>query len=349
MEIMKNLSVLGLLAIANISLAGVVEFDSQPASPAIPVSSPTIATLLPNSQHVQVKLDISLIVANGFQGTVDEANIKIHTHRPLVQVADFWPRTEMYSQVTTPVSVYEDHDRLKHAWIQGAGGYPGIGSAQGQAYMHDRLNRDVQFQQAPPMQLLSAAGTLNRRSGVYFKLRATPQATLEGMRSFFVTLEVPSSWRGDILEVQSVAYGKMDADSSQSTKELGESRFWVAVYRDSDSEAANYAIAFAQQQNKLRLVASQLNAKINKQAYPTPVHRLGHALDIYEPLVSTNYLEDWMFGETTRQPNGLLPVELRVAMLDFMDSRAIMEKMSAAQVDIRATNIARHTPNFRAR
>ncbi len=119
MEIMKNLSVLVLLAIANISLAGVVEFDSQPASPAITVSSPTIATLLPNSQHVQVKLDISLIVANGFQGTVDEANIKIHTHRPLVQVADFWPRTEMYSQVTTPVSVYEDHDRLKHAWLQG--------------------------------------------------------------------------------------------------------------------------------------------------------------------------------------------------------------------------------------
>jgi hypothetical protein len=292
-------------------------------------------------------LDISTIVTHGFQGVVDEATIKIHTHRPMVQVADFWPRTEMYTQVTTPVSVYEDHDRLKHAWLQGAGGYPGIGSVQGQAYMHDRLNRDVQFQQAPPMQLLSAAGTLNRRSGVFFKLRSTPQATLEGLRSYFITLEVPTAWRGDILEVQAVAYGRFESESQPSMKELGESRFWVAVYRDGDAEAASYALAFARQQDKLRQIASQNNAKIKKQAFPTPVHRLGHALDIYEPLVSTNYLDDWMFGDTSRQPNGLLPVDVRVAMLDFIDSRAIMERMSMAQVDLRPTSIARHAPNSR--
>jgi hypothetical protein len=344
---MKNFFFLGLLAISRISFASVVEFDIQPASPAVLVSPPNIAAQLPESQHVQVKLDISTIVTNGFQGVVDEATIKIHTHRPMVQVADFWPRTEMYSQVTTPVSVYEDHDRLKHAWIQGVGGYPGIGSAQGQAYMHDRLNRDVQFQQAPPMQLLVAAGTLNRRSGVYFKLRSTPQATLEGLRSFLITLEVPTAWRGDILEIQTVAFGRRGPESEQSMKELGESRFWVAVYRDGDTEAANYALAFAQQQNKLRLIAHQYNAKIKKQAYPTPVHRIGHALDMYEPLVATNYLDDWMFGDTSRQPNGLLPVELRVAMLDFIDSRAIMERMSRAQVDLRPTSVARHMPNSR--
>jgi hypothetical protein len=56
-----------------------------------------------------------------------------------------------------------------------------------------------------------------------------------------------------------------------------------------------------------------------------------------------DYLEDWIFGETNRHPNASLPVELRVAMLDFVDSRIVMENLSSARLDLRSTSIARHS------
>ncbi len=68
--------------------------------------------------------------------------------------------------------------------------------------------------------------------------------TLEGLRTFVVVLEVPSAWRGDLLEVQANAYGKHKEDS-KGMQELGQERFWVAVYRDDDQQAASFAIGFA--------------------------------------------------------------------------------------------------------
>ncbi len=338
---MTRILLVVLLALPQCLLANPVQFDIPQLAPATTVPVGQIAPRLPESLHVRLQLDISTLVASGFSGRVEEATIKILAHRPLVQVADFWPRTEMVSQYSSMISVSEEQDRLKQASINAIGGYPGVGSAKSQAYFHDHLNRDVQYQQAPPMQLLSAAGTLHRRSGVYFKLRSTPQVTLEGLRTFVVVLEVPSAWRGDLLEVQANAYGKHKEDS-KGMQELGQERFWVAVYRDDDQQAASFAIGFAQQQSKLRILARQNDSRIRKQAYPTPIHRFGEAIDIYEPLVSTDYLNDWMFGSTLNQPNGLLPVDLRAAMLDFSDSRSVMESISGPQLDLRTAGVANH-------
>ncbi len=325
-----------LLVLAALSTS--VQFDVQTIAPAIALNSDSASRQMPDSRLVQVRLDVSTIVPSEFQGNFEEAMIKFATRQPAVQVADYWPRTEMYSPVTTPISVAEDYDRTRQASIQGAGGYPFIGSAQGQAYFHDNLSRDVQYQQRPPMQLLSAAGTIDRRSGVYFKLRSTPQSVLEGSRTFVLTLEVPSMWRGDVLEFHAVAYGRKTSESNNHRKTLGQERFLIAVYADGDKTAAEYAMSFVQQQSKLRRTARQFAENIEKRAYPTPVHKLGKALDIYAPQVPTDYLEQWIFGAATNQPNSRLPVDLRVAMLDFIDSRRVIESLAAP-----TTNLASHT------
>ena len=327
-----------LLAIVVASSA--VQFDVQTIAPAVNVVSDIVPRQMPESRLVQVKLEVSTIVPSEFQGSFEEAMLKIVTRQPSVQIADYWPRTEMYSPVITPITVAEDYDRMRQASIQGAGGYPGFGAAQGQASFHDNLRRDVQYEQRPSMQLLTAAGTIDRRSGVYFKLRSTPQSVLEGSRSFVLTLEVPLTWRGDVLEFQAIAYGQKNSESNHHhhRKVLGQERFLVAIYADGDSEAAERAMAFVHQQSKLRYVAQQFAENIEKRAYPTPVHKLGKALDIYAPPVPTDYLAQWIFGTAKNQPNARLPVDLRVAMLDFIDSRTAIESLA-----IPPTNIALHS------
>jgi hypothetical protein len=247
----------------------------------------------------------------------------------MVQVADYWPKTEMYSSIVSPLSVEHQEEQADAFWLQGAAGYPGIGSAQGRWDHRYQTHRDLRYQQAAPMQVLQAAGTLERRSGVFFKLHRTPQATLEGNRSFELTLEVPAGWQADLLEVQVFGYGRPQHQDRPQL--LGQSRFWLAVYLAEDVQAAQAALGFLQQQARLREVSDRYRAKVEKSAYPTPVHRWGEVLDIYQPEVARNYLQQWMFGATSDQPNSRLPVELRVAMLDFIDSRRELEQLSGAQ------------------
>ncbi len=320
-----------------------VQFDVQPLVPAIELAADSLLRQMPESRLVQIKLDISTIVPPEFEGTLDETTIKLITRKAFVQVADYWPRTEMYSSITTPLSVAEDYDRVRQAAIQGAAAYPGLGSASGHAYFHDNLRRDVHYEQQAPMQLLSAAGTFDRRGGVYFKLRSTPHVALEGSRSFLLTLEVPTTWRGDVLEFQAVAYGRKNAESNHGRKQIGDDRFMIAVYNEGDGEAAEYAMKFVQQQSKLRNVARQFATTIEKRAYPTPVHKLGQVLDIYEPLVPDHYLDEWMFGSATKQPNSRLPVDLRVAMLDFIDGRSCIESLAGSSMPATKPMIAHQT------
>jgi hypothetical protein len=319
-----------LLLFLAISATAAVRFDVQPLASAIEVPDTGAIRQMPASRLVQIQFEVSTIVPPEFQGAFDEAMVKMVTRKPSVQVADYWPRTEMYSSIATPLAVAENYERDRQASIQGVGGYPGVGSASGYAYFRDELHRDVHYQQQPPMQLLTASGTIDRRSGVYFKLRSTPQAVLEGSRRFLLTLEVPNDWRGDVLEFHAVAYGRKNPDSSQGHRQLGEARFLVAVYNQGDQEAAEDAMTFVQQQARLRDMANQYASKIQKQAYPTPVHKLGQALDIYEPSVPRDYLNQWIFGSPTEQPNRRLPVDLRVAMLDFIDSRAAIEALAGS-------------------
>jgi len=331
-----------LLVLAVASFAA-VQFDVQPLAPAVEVAAESLPRQMPASRLVQIKFDVSTIVPPEFHGAFEEALIKIVTRKPSVQVADYWPRTEMYSSIATPLSVAENYDRIRQASIQGVGGYPGVGSANGHAYFHDELKRNVLYEQRPPMQLLTAAGTIDRRSGVYFKLRSTPQTALEGARTFKLILEVPNAWRGDVLEFHAVAYGRKNADSNQSSKQLGEERFLVAVYNEGDQEAAEYAMTFVLQQSHLRNMANQYASAIQKRAYPTPVHKLGQVLDIYEPLVPNDYLDQWIFGSVTEQPNRRLPVDLRVAMLDFIDSRVVIETLAGPTRSVSKMSLANQT------
>lgn len=332
-----------LLGLASTSPANQIQFDAPAMVPAYPVAWNSSSTLTaPTTRLVAMSFDVSVLQAPDFRGEFLELLVVLRSNKPLVRIVDYSPRTELASNIASPIQVQQHEDYTKRWSLVAVGGYPGVGSGRGEAYGHELRNENRSFAELPSLNLLTTAGTLERGSGVFFKFRKSPQTSLEGSRRMSLLVEVPFAWQGDVVEVKIEAFGTQSSQRPDRVELLNRDRFWLAVYDAESPSSANSAIAFVNQQNRLRTVANEHHLTIQKQAFPSPIHRIGHAFDIYEPTFPNDYLERWMFGDNSHQPPAKLPVPLRVAMLDFMDGRIAMEKLSDAVVDTRTPSIARH-------
>ncbi len=86
------------------------------------------------------------------------------------------------------------------------------------------------------------------------------------------------------------AYGTLPINIKRKLEKLVLADSWFAVYAEGDSEAADVAMRFVQQQSSLRQVAHYFAEKVEQKIYPSPIHKIGSALDIYEPSIPTDYL-----------------------------------------------------------
>jgi hypothetical protein len=177
--------------------------------------------------------------------------------------------------------------------------------------------------------MLTAAGTLDRRTGVYFKLRSNPQTVIEGARRVWLLLEVPQSWRGDLLEVRTHAFGKSrETLASKSERLLLAKRFHVAIYQVGDEVASQRAMEFSRQHLRLQQSADQFAGEVQRRAIPTPLHQIGSVLNVVKPEIADNWLESWVFGNQYQKPEEALPVKLKVVMLDFQEARTALLGMA---------------------
>ena len=318
-------------AISSYSIGfGQVAFDVNPLAPARESSSIGLMNQLPNSRMVDVQLDVSALFTPGDSAVVTEYTVRIVSRHEDVQVADYSPRTEMQSDVFGPMQISQEGDRVREAAIRGVGGYPGVGSAQGYAYYHDNSHETVHYAKKPAMEMVNAAGTLERRRGVYFKVRQSSQSTLEGARPFRIVFEVPNSWRADLLDVTIEAAG-LENTHSKRPRILSTQQFVVAVYQEYDDNAANAATRYVRQQENLKQFAKTYAKTIEQRSYPTPIHKLGAKLDIYEPSIPQQWMEELIYQQgvsynLTKLSH--LPVDLRVAILNYLDQKHLLESMS---------------------
>jgi hypothetical protein len=321
-----------LIGLCSIGL-GQVAFDVNPLVPAREATPIGLLSQLPNSRMVEVQLDVSALFTPGDSSVVTEYTVRIVSRHEDVQVADYSPRTELQSEVLGALQVSSNQDRVREAAIRGMGGYPGVGSAQGYAYYHDNQNEIVHYAKKPALELVSAAGTLERRRGVYFKVRQSSQTTLEGARPFRVVFEVPASWRADLLDVTIEAAG-LEHPNSKRPRILSTQQFVVALYQAFDEHAASIASNYVRQQDSLHHYARTFARTIEQRSFPTPIHKLGAKLDIYEPSIPKHWLETLIYQQGVSYnltKLSSLPVDVRVAIMNYLDQKHLMETMSGTR------------------
>lgn len=321
---------LGSLIFCSAAAIAQVAYDVNPSVVARDIAYSGLLSQMPNSRMVEVQLDVSALFKPGETAKVTEYTIKVTSRHEDVQVADYSPRTELQSDVMGPMQVTQDADRVREASIRGAGGYPGAGSVYGYAYGHDNSREVIVYAKKPAMELATASGTLERRRGVYFKVKESSQTTLEGARPLKIVFEVPKEWRADLLDITIDTVGH-ESHSSKKTRLLSVQKFVVAVYQEFDDHAATVANNYVKHQSHLAQTARVYASTIEQRSFPTPLHKLGAKLDIYEPNIPQNWFDALVYAPGTSYAMdkiSRLPVDLRVVILNYLDQKGLVEQMS---------------------
>ncbi|MCA9261065.1 MAG: hypothetical protein KDA61_17740, partial [Planctomycetales bacterium] len=95
-----------------------------------------------------------------------------------------------------------------------------------------------------PQQVVVASGTIDEQHGALFKLRPSPQTTLEGAHELTMQLAVPSNWRGGSLRVRCGARGQERFLWIKQSKSWNVVEAPIALFLAGDSEARHAAYKF---------------------------------------------------------------------------------------------------------
>lgn len=302
---------------------------AEPVNPLV-VSAPTMGGDL-----MRLRIPVSSVIAPEYPGTVSELLVELSSPGQTLRVVDFWPKNETYSQYEGTVSVETSRKKDEHFQFNLAAAYPGIGQAAASGDYRNQLNIQESYQRRPPVQTLTSAGTIRQGFGVFFKFRPGPVDLVEGSRDIAILVEVPVGWRADLLQVRLTATGAANTavNAPRQPRIVASDQLWITTHREGDVAAAAQALAYVRQERYLRGLAASRNKEVDKRSLPTLWHKMGAAMELVDSRIPTDYLSAAIFGPAKPQfdqGTQRLPVDLRVAILDYWDQRAQLLSLTRA-------------------
>lgn len=338
--VLALISATTLSTVVNAGDLTVVGFDAPAIAVAEPVNPAVVNTPLTGGKLVRVKIPVSTFLSPEFQGAVSEYVVEIESPQQSMRVVDFWPKNELYSDIQGTVSVDNNYHKDSHFAFNVSGGYEPFVRGNANGEFNEKIDSHQQYQRKPPMQVLTSSGTVRRGFGVFYKFRPGPVPQLEGEREVAILFEVPASWRADLMQVSMHAVGQ----NGSRMQTLGHSRLWMTVHQEGDQAAATQAQRYVTQERALRALAAASQKQIEEKSLPTIWHKVGAALDVVDPKIPSDFMVQVLFGAS--QPKGLqhprfdqatnrLPVDLRVAILDYWEQREAIMKLASGTIGVR--------------
>ena len=99
----------------------------------------------------------------------------------------------------------------------------------------------------------------------------------------------------------------------------------MTTHREGDRPAATAASRYITQERALRSLAAANQTRVDNKSLPTLWHKLGASLDVIDPKIPSDYLAQVIFSASNHYYDNAatnrLPVDLRVAVLDYWDVR----------------------------
>jgi len=198
----------------------------------------------PQSKIVEARFQVSSLIGRGKESDVRELMYVVWSPEKRLRVVDFEPKTQLESEVTDAIEVIESGERASslnggvnvqfEPWA-GVHVAPSAGASQ-----VSKKNLQQKYSKLPPKQLMVASGTTRREHGVFFKMKPSTQASLEGQKEFVCLFVVPAGWRGDYVYVDCAATPR-DRSPWSSADDCGSRRVLVGLYFQGDAEAKEAA------------------------------------------------------------------------------------------------------------
>lgn len=309
---------ISLLSSAVVVAADQIQFDLPPVIAA--EVSPE------NESHVTVELRLSSMITTPTLPAIDQWLVRCQPRDAAITIADYAPRTETASDVSSPIQVKQVEEKNLTLGLSANGSYGHLANGSLGADQCNKNTNSFEFQRQAAVQAVTAAGTINRGRGVYFKLRWTAQQVLEGEKVFRITLAVPTNWRGSLMDVSVIAQSdrKKFGGFDRETKTIGSANFVVATYRAGDNVAADRAGRIADAEYALRNLAGRMKSKSTPHSLPSMLRAVAIKLDLEPSVADTRWLARFLQGATDPYLDDQitkLPMPVRIAALDYADSR----------------------------
>jgi hypothetical protein len=288
---------------------------------------------IPGTQLVSIRIRMSAQVPARTQERLDELLFQVRSGSGQMRVVDHWPRTQTVSHVQGPIDVSSTNYQQQHFSLRAIGGSPGVGTAQGSLQRDAVETLQRTYAEKPKLATHLSSGTLDRGSGVFWQLRPSPEQSIEGDRDYWLLCEVPQNWKGDLLEVTADAAAS-PGNAKPSSRPLGSRRFMVAVYLANHVEAYQKATRFVEYERRLRQSAVRYQQQISQRQAPTPLHRLAQSLELSEPAIPKQWLDYVLFEPDVNyidDKTAELPVDVRVAILDYIDNKQALLKLATVR------------------
>lgn len=305
-----------------------VHFDLPPTAVAVPAD---------DRDQVTITLRLSSLIQTPAVPKIDQWIVTCRPRGEDIAVVDYFPKTETSSDVSSPIQVEQSQETTRSIGIHLDGSYGHTAGGNASASSADKDRESVQYSRVAPVQAVSAAGTIDRGRGVYFKLRWTATQILEGEKQFQVTLQVPRGWRGSLMDVSVRAdrhetkFGGLD----EETVVLGAAEFVVAAYREGDGEALAQAQRLSNTEQDLRRLAMRASQKQPIRTLPQMLRHVVAKFDSDSDPSDTRWVNRLVTGRADPHLDKTihkLPMPLRIAALQYADVRQEFSEMSRGTV-----------------
>lgn len=307
-----------LLALPASARSPQVAFDVTATVACRDVTSPEFAAAHPGECLLAVALRISTLVEEGDEADLLQCLYRIESPDGALQVVDYWPKTTLETNVDGRVNV-ERRAEANKSFTVVANGLVQLFrvAANGEAYKRDASVE--RFYTLPPLELLAASGTLDRGTGVYFKLRPSPRSSLEGAKDFHLLLRAPRGWRGDYLHLFCTAATQDSPGVPFEPRLAGRAAFVIGMYRIGDELAQVLAHELFRAEHELRQLAHRRQREIEKRALPTLAHKVGAAFSVVDPKIPDSWVDRLIyhaeFPDVERLPEDVRRAATRYAEL----------------------------------
>lgn len=295
-----------------------VQFDTGYLVPCREVTTPEFASANPGQRLVEARLQISSLIVAGSETDITQHVYRFDGVQGTLQVHDYLPKTMLETRYASPIVTKTNDEEGATLNINLLGKYETISTGGITAEWRKNNHANREYSLLPPLEAVSASGTLNRERSVYFKLRGNERTWLEGAKEFAVILAVPQTWQADFLRVRCDAEGIRQADGKEERFNCGQREFLVGLFQQGDEVARDAAYQLVAAESQLRMHAAALRRQQQQRnSKDNPFGLLAIALGAKERKPTDDWLPrvTWSADDSaellTRLPKEVRPVAQR--------------------------------------
>ena len=195
----------------------------------------------PDLKAIEGKFRLSARLTKGEETEILDFLYMLVSPGMRLKIHDYLPNTTVESALSEDsIEVAESTENSASATEDAHVGYKifSLGATLNQATKKTASNH---YKQIVPKSLVLASGTTNREHGVFFKLRPSNSASLEGAKEFTFLAMVPRNWRGDWCTVTCAARSKKKSFLPSGPSVAGIEQAHIGLYLSGDREASALA------------------------------------------------------------------------------------------------------------